>query len=109
LDDRYHVLRANRAMAERLGVTPEECVGKVCYEVVHGTTCPPDFCPHRPSLIDGLDHTSELCEPRLGGDFIVSITPLMDEQGKRIGSVHVARDITERKAARKNFAQSARP
>jgi PAS domain S-box-containing protein len=97
LDDRYHIMRANRAMAQRLGVTPEECVGKVCYEVVHGTTCPPDFCPHRPSLIDGLDHTSELCEPRLGGDFIVSITPLLDEQGKRIGSVHVARDITDRK------------
>jgi PAS domain-containing protein len=32
LDEHYHVVRANRAMAQRLGVTPDECVGKVCFE-----------------------------------------------------------------------------
>ena len=35
MDEHYRIVRANRAMAQRLGVTPDECVGKVCFEVVH--------------------------------------------------------------------------
>ena len=31
------------------------------------------------------------------GHFLVSTTPRFDEQGRLIGSVHVARDITKRK------------
>lgn len=38
-------------------------------------------------------------DDHLGGDFIVSTTPLRNEQGQIVGSVHVARDITERKKA----------
>jgi light-regulated signal transduction histidine kinase (bacteriophytochrome) len=41
----------------------------------------------------------EIWERGLGGDFIVSTTPLRDREGKLIGSVHVAHDITERKKA----------
>ena len=37
LDDQHRIVRANRPMAERLGVTPEQCVGLRCYEAVHGT------------------------------------------------------------------------
>jgi hypothetical protein len=33
-------------------------------------------------------------EDRLGGDFLVSVSPLYDQDGKLRGSVHVARDIT---------------
>jgi diguanylate cyclase (GGDEF)-like protein/PAS domain S-box-containing protein len=106
IDEHYHIVRANRAMAERLGMTPEECVGKVCYEVVHGLDCPPEFCPHAPSLADGRDHAAEVNEPRLGGEFMVTVTPLVEEQGRRVGSVHVARDISERKRAEEALRES---
>ncbi len=99
LDDDHRVIRANKAMAARLGVTPEECVDLPCYNVVHGTNEPPSFCPHSILLEDGLEHTTEVHEDSLGGDFIVSVSPLHDSDGKLIGSVHVARDITERKKA----------
>jgi PAS domain S-box-containing protein len=101
LDDQHRILRANRAMAERLGVNLQECIGKACYETVHGLDCPPAFCPHIGSLADGQEHMAELHENRLGGDFLVSTTPLTDKQGRLIGTVHVARDITERKQAEK--------
>ena len=99
LDNRHRVLRVNAAMARRLGAKPEECVGLPCYEVVHGSSCPPGICPHSQTIADGREHTEELHEARLGGDFLVTTTPLLDTKGERIGSVHIAHDITERKRA----------
>jgi PAS domain S-box-containing protein len=106
LDDEYRVVRANRAMAERFGVTPEECVGLTCYRVVHGMDEPPSFCPHRQLLADGSEHITEVHEDSLGGDFIVSVSPMHDSEGKIIGSVHVARNITDRKHAEEKIRQS---
>ena len=83
IDDRHRIVRANRAMAERLALTPRQCVGKLCYEAVHGTTCPPETCPHRLTLSDGSEHVAEFHDERLGGDFLVTTTPLTDEAGRR--------------------------
>jgi PAS domain S-box-containing protein len=99
LDNQHRITRVNRAMAERLGVTPEQCVGLACHETVHGLSQPAAFCPHALTCRDGQQHVAEVHEPRLGGDFLVSTTPLCDAQGQLMGSVHVARDITDRKRA----------
>jgi PAS domain S-box-containing protein len=99
LDDQHRITRVNRAMARRLGRRPEGCVGLRCYEAVHGLTAPPEFCPHAKTLKDGREHTEELREERLGGDFIVTTSPLLGPRGQVVGSLHVARDITVRKRA----------
>src|SRR5208282_4196990 len=36
LDKDYRIVRVNKAMAARLGVTPVECIGLRCYHAVHG-------------------------------------------------------------------------
>ncbi len=97
LDTNHTILRVNRAMAEKLGVKPEQAVGLTCYHCVHGRQNPPDFCPHSLLLRDQQEHTVEIYEERLGGDFVVSCTPLRDKEGRLLGSVHVAHDITKRK------------
>jgi two-component system CheB/CheR fusion protein len=97
LDNQHRVLRVNQAMARRLGLKPEQCVGLRCHEAVHGTCVPHDFCPHSRTIADGCEHIEELHVERLGGDFLVTTTPLLDERGERIGSVHIAHDITQRK------------
>ncbi|RXA15182.1 PAS domain S-box protein [Methanosarcina sp. MSH10X1] len=97
IDNEYRIVRANRAMAARLGVTQEECVGLTCHCAIHGTDKPHSFCPHRQLLKDGAEHTTEVCEDYLGGYFGVSTTLLHDSEGKLIGSVYVARDINELK------------
>jgi signal transduction histidine kinase len=86
-------------MADRLGVTPKNCIGLSCYEAIHGLSEPPAYCPHSLTCRDGQQHIAEVHEPRLRGDFLVSTTPLCDPAGQLVGSVHVARDITERKRA----------
>jgi PAS domain S-box-containing protein len=97
LDCHHTILRTNRMMAERLSLTPAQCVGKTCYKVVHGTDSPPAFCPHALTLADDEEHVAEVHEKCLGGDFLVSTTPIFDGLGRNIGSVHVARDINKRK------------
>ena len=99
----YKVVRVNKAMADKFGLTPEKCTGMACYEVVHGTEEPPSFCPHKQLLEDGKEHTEEIYEDNLGGDFLVSASPLHDAEGKLQGSVHVARDINKRKKREKEL------
>jgi len=97
LDDHHRIVRVNRPMAERLGITPAAAVGKLCYECVHGADTPPASCPHARFLTEGGEHTEEVYEARLGGHFCVSVSPLLDPSGDLYGVVHVARDINERK------------
>jgi PAS domain S-box-containing protein len=70
-----------------------------CFTCVHGTDAPLELCPHAMTIRDGLRHAAEIHEERLGGDFHISTTPLLDENGKMIGSVHIARDITQSRRA----------
>ncbi len=107
LDKEHRVVRVNQAMAQRLRLSPDKCIGARCYEVVHGLSCPPEFCPHSHTCRDGGEHVAEVHESILGGDFMVSTTPLCDSEGQLVGSVHVARDITERKAAEDQLAKQA--
>lgn len=97
LDEEHKVVRVNKAMAERLGVPPEACIGVQCFVAVHGSSCPPDFCPHSKLLNDGKEHTEEVHEENLGGYFIVTASPVYNENGRVVGSVHVARDISSRR------------
>jgi PAS domain-containing protein len=63
LDDRHRILRMNVATAERLDLTPDETVGLLtCYEHVHGTKEPPEFCPHAKLLKTGQRHFVEVHE-----------------------------------------------
>ncbi|RPJ21025.1 MAG: PAS domain S-box protein, partial [Planctomycetaceae bacterium] len=99
IDPQHRILRANRTMAECLGVNPEGCMGLTCYQCVHNLDTPLALCPHDQSLADGREHSVEIYEERLGGYFLVTCTPLRDRYGRTIGTVHVARDITARKQA----------
>jgi PAS domain S-box-containing protein len=100
LDPDHHILHANAAMLGVLNTSHNGCtLDEPCYKIVHGLDAPPDFCPHSLLMLDGLEHREEVYEPLLGKYLLVTVTPLRDSAGSVIGSVHVARDITERKNA----------
>ena len=97
LAGKHKILRANKAMTVALGMTAREVLGKACFELVHGENEPPAFCPHSQLLADGKEHNVEVVEPCLGGICDIRVSPLIDQNGQITGSVHVTRDITERK------------
>ena len=97
IDTQHRIFRVNRAMAERLDRRPEELVGQACHSVIHNCETPPSFCPHSQLLKTGTTTRVEITEDNLGGDFAISVSPLRDQEGTLLGSVHIARDITEHK------------
>lgn len=40
IDKDYRINKANQAMASKLGISTQDCVGKICYEQVHRTNAP---------------------------------------------------------------------
>ncbi|MBI5571643.1 MAG: PAS domain S-box protein [Desulfomonile tiedjei] len=106
LDEDFRVVRMNKTMAARLGVDIRDAIGKHCYELVHGRDEPPPFCPLGRLLEDGEEHAVEIFEPRMGGTFMVTASPVYDERGRLTGSVHVARDITDRKTAEEELRKA---
>lgn len=97
VDPDCNIVRANRATAERCGLTPKELVGRKCFEVLHDVTSIPEYCP-RAGLLDlGESRTMEFKSEQLHGIFEVSMSPLLNEEGQVMSIVHVARDISEKK------------
>ncbi|MFA6924620.1 MAG: PAS domain S-box protein [Bacteroidales bacterium] len=97
IDNDFRIVKANKAMLNKLGVSFKDAQGLRCFECIHGDDKPYHDCPHAMMLKDGKQHLSEVFEKNLGGYFLVSVTPVLNSTGKIIGSVHVAHDITERK------------
>jgi len=106
LDTEHRIVRANRAMRQKLEQDGGSIVGQHCYRHVHKQDAPPEFCPHARLLKDGASHAEEAHLPELAGDFSVSVTPLHDADGKLSGSIHIAHDVTVRKRAEDALKES---
>jgi len=96
-DKDYKLVRVNKAFADVVKMKPKELIGKPCYEIVHGTNEPLPNCPYKQTLEDGKPHVAEFLEPHLGMHLEVATSPIFNENGEVVASVHLIRDITERK------------
>ena len=93
----FRIRRVNKAFADRFGMSPRQIVGKHCYEIVHGTKEPMPGCPHRETLHTGKPAGAEFLKSDNGICLELSTSPIFDERGETAGTVHIARDVTERK------------
>lgn len=100
----YEIVRVNKAFAQTFGKEPEELLGKKCYEVLHGTDRPWPACPHECTMKDGAPHTEVFFEPHLGCHIEVATYPILDKEGHTEGTVHITKNIEERKQAEEKQA-----
>jgi PAS domain S-box-containing protein len=89
--------RVNMAFADTFRMEPRGLIGKHCHELMHGTKEPIPACPHQETLRTGKPARAEFFEPKLGIHLEVTTSPIFDERGEITGTVHIARDTTERK------------
>ena len=96
-DKDFTIIKANKAFVDLIGKKPEEIIGKKCYEVVHKRNSPWPSCPFECTKKDNLDHSEEVDDDEVGRPLLITTSPIFDDKGELIGSVHIAKDITERK------------
>jgi len=92
------IVWANRAAAESSGLTLDQLVGRMCYEIWHGREQVCDGCPVRKALDTGSPAETEITTPD-ASVWHVGGYPVFGDGGQVVGAVEVVRDITERRRA----------
>lgn len=93
------IIRTNRALAFRLHAAPNELVGHAVREVLRQGNTPWNRCPYCESAAG----QAEKFDSSFGGYFLATDSALHDSQGKRLGTIHVLRDVTTRRQAENKF------
>jgi PAS domain S-box-containing protein len=107
-DRDFTIIRSNRALAEMLETTPEQIIGRKCYEVLHATEQPVPDCPSLEAMATGKNVSRVMKIERIGKTLNISADPLLDDHGNVIGAVHDVRDITEQEQMREQLIESER-
>ncbi len=106
IDTSYRIVRANKAMAKRFGLTPEQLAGMECRQMIRDGDLHPEFRPLASLLADSREHSAEVHDERIGADLEIRVTPLLDDNGVLVGAVHIARDVTAQIALEKQSRQT---
>ncbi len=89
------ILKFNSASERITGIPKSGMDGCLCYELMHGCKLRPDDCPYL-RMKRSFSHESWMFQ---SGDrwFEVTVDPLRNGDGRIVGSVHITKDISERK------------
>ncbi len=107
IDREFVIIRANQAFAARRGLHPREVVGRTCFDVVHGAGRG-EGCLHERMVRENRLLSEEVLDSASNRISLVSVFPYRSPEGETIGSIHVARDITEQREAETRLIMSER-
>lgn len=99
-DGEFRVMKANRALFQQLQRAPVDVIDQPCEQVLpreHGkwTGCP--YCG------DSAEGFHEGPDPCFGGFSMVSTSSYTDQVSKQKGTIHVIRDVTDRRIAEEKY------
>ncbi|RMF96891.1 MAG: response regulator [Candidatus Schekmanbacteria bacterium] len=100
------IIKANKSLANFLNKHPRELVGKKCYDVLYRSKTCREHCPHKEMMRSGKTETSEMKDESDNRNFLISVSPIFDEDGSIKGALHIARDITEEKNLKEQLIQA---
>lgn len=110
LDLQRRIIAANDAYLRRTGRAREQVVGCHCYQLGIGSCNVPD-CPTLAFLQTGTQQV-RICEHRSDTGKVtweeIHVSPILDANGSATHVVEVWRDISERRTAEANLAESHR-
>jgi two-component system NtrC family sensor kinase len=100
------VIRANVALAHRLKTIPQKVIGRYCSEIYNPAGSSLSPCRHMRSLKSEALIVEEVTLPAMGGVFQISVSPWYDKDHRLLGSIHVAKDISNEKLLQQQLIQS---
>jgi len=102
-DAHHNVLRANRSLADFIGVQPQELIGVNMRALlaIESETPSPD-CPFCHIAADATD---EFVHPVLDRNYLVSTSRIHSAQNESLQIIHVLKDITDRREAERRYRE----
>jgi PAS domain S-box-containing protein len=98
-DRSFRILRTNQRLSHLLGREAESLVGRFVSDVLPRKGISFDKCPY----CEGAAGEGDDPDPWLQGYFLASNSTFTDPQGTQLGTVHVLKDITDRKRAEEKY------
>ena len=106
LDKDYTITAANRTTLKQTGLPLEKIVGQKCYHICHGTDEIADNCPVAKMLSSDSPQTTEEEITALGRHYLVSCTPVFDDDGQLEKIIYIGTDITRREQLERELIQA---
>lgn len=100
-DSDFHIMKANRALLQKLSKAAAEIMGRTCEEVLprQGEW---RNCPYCLPTEEGFHEGADLC---IGGHAIVTTSSYSEQGSKQRGTIHVVRDVTDHQMAEEKYRQ----
>ena len=98
-DEQGRLLRTNARLADMLGKKTPAIVGRAVSDIFNAREAAFEICPY----CEGVSGEGDSPDPWLPGYFLASNSQFTDPAGKKLGTVHVLKDITERKKAEEKY------
>ena len=106
LDNKYTIIKANKAFIDAIKLKVDDIIGKKCYKLLHEADRPWPNCPFEKTLADKKPHMEEINDTQIGIPLLITTSPISDNKGNLLGCVHIAKDITQLKQAEKKLKES---
>src|ERR1700689_392772 len=99
-DADFRIIKANQTLLEQIELASADVIGSTCESVLphrlgEWTGCP--YCAR------GSEEISEGADPCFGGFSVVSTSSYAEQGSKQKGTIHIVRDITERRSAEEKY------
>ena len=96
-DKDFNIIKSNKAAEKLLDLPFLKTSSTKCYKFYHGSDTPMEGCPSCDCARTGEAASFELYEPHLKRQIEIRAMPRFDSNGNINGTIHLVRDITERK------------
>jgi len=93
------MVRGNARLAHLLGRESQTMIGRAVGELFNPRARAFDMCPY----CEGISGDADSADPWLQGFFLASNSTFTDPSGHKLGTIHVLKDITERKKAEEKY------
>jgi PAS domain S-box-containing protein len=107
LDLDQNILAANPATEKKLELSLDRILGRKCYEVFHPLDESAEGFPFKSLLgSGGAVETEEREMEAVSGNYLVTVAPIFDDEGKLSRVLHIAKDITGGKKMEEELRES---